>query len=107
MSWLCLYVAIALEVAGTISLKFSRGFEALIPSALAMGFYGLSLIALNFALKALPVGVAYAIWSGLGTLAVASIGIVYFREPATVAKLVCLGLIVVGVVGLNLSGARH
>lgn len=107
MSWLFLYVAIALEVAGTVSLKLSRGFEALVPSVFALGFYGLSLISLNLALKALPVGTAYAIWSGLGTMAVATIGILHFREPASAAKLVCLGLIVIGVVGLNLSGARH
>ncbi|MET0287538.1 MAG: multidrug efflux SMR transporter [Polyangiales bacterium] len=107
MPWVYLYVAIALEVAGTTSLKLSRGFEELLPSVLAMGFYGLSLVSLNMALKTLPVGMAYAIWSGLGTMAVATIGILYFREPPSVAKLVCLALIIVGVVGLNLTGARH
>jgi small multidrug resistance pump len=69
--------------------------------------YCLSFAALTFALKKIDVSVAYAIWSGLGTALIGAVGMVWFREPATVLKLICLGLIVMGVVGLNLNTAGH
>ena len=106
-SWITLYVAILLEVVGTLALKFSRGMTQPIPTAVSLAAYGLSLGALSIALKQIEVGIAYAIWSGLGTTAVALIGILYFREPATLMKLASLLLVALGVIGLNLAGARH
>jgi small multidrug resistance pump len=106
-SWIFLYVAIGLEVAGTVSLKFSKGMTVLVPSVLAYLLYTGSLSSLGVALKNIPVSVAYAIWAGLGSTAVALIGIFYFREPASVLKIVSLLMVVAGLVGLNLSGARH
>jgi len=105
--WVVLAAAIVLEVAGTTSMKLSEGFTRLVPSVLLFVFYGASFVALTFALRKIDVSVAYAVWSGLGTALIATIGILHFREPATFLKLVSIGVIIVGVIGLNLSGARH
>jgi small multidrug resistance pump len=96
-----------LEVTGTTAMKLSHGFTRLMPSVLIFVFYGASFVALTFALKRIDVSIAYAIWSGIGTAAIAIIGITYFREPATVVKLVSIVLIIIGVVGLNLGGMKH
>ncbi len=105
--WFYLAGAIALEVAGTTSMKLSAGFTKVLPSVLIFVFYGASFVALTFALKKIDVSVVYAVWSGVGTALIAVIGIAYFRESATIIKLASIGLIIVGVVGLNLSGAKH
>ena len=107
MHWLYLALAILLEVAGTTSMKLSEGLTRLVPSILLVVLYVLSFAMLTLALRRIDVGVAYAIWSGVGTALIAGIGIVWFREPATVVKFVSLGLIIAGVVGLNLSGGAH
>ena len=105
--WFYLACAITLEVAGTTSMKLSDGFTKLVPSILIFLFYAASFVALTFALKGIDVSLAYAIWSGIGTVIIVTIGIVYFQEPATALKLVSIGLIVLGVVGLKLSGVNH
>jgi small multidrug resistance pump len=105
--WFFLAGAIALEVAGTTSMKLSEGFTKFVPSVLLCVFYAASFVALSFALKNIEVSVAYAVWSGVGTALVAAIGIFYFREAATTLKFISLLFIIVGVVGLNLSGATH
>jgi small multidrug resistance pump len=99
--------AIVLEVAGTTSMKLSEGFTKLVPSVLLFVFYAASFVVLTFALKKIEVSVAYAVWSGVGTTLVAAIGILYFREAATVLKFISILLIIIGVVGLNLSGAKQ
>ena len=104
--WVYLVCAIALEVAGTTSMKISAGFTKLAPSVLIFVFYAASFVMLTFAIKKIDVSVAYAIWSGIGTALIACIGMLYFREPATAVKFVSIGLILLGVVGLNLPGAR-
>ena len=104
--WLFLAGAIALEVAGTTSMKLSQGFTRLAPSVLIFVFYSASFVALTFALKKIEVSVAYAVWSGIGTALIAAIGILYFREEATALKFISLLLIIIGVVGLNLGGAK-
>ena len=106
-SWLLLFVAIALEIAGTTSIKLSRGFTVLWPSLLTLGLYTASLGALSLAMTRIQMGVAYAIWSGLGTAAVAAIGVWHFQEPLNAIKLVSLCMVVLGVIGLNLSGAQQ
>lgn len=105
-NWLVLSLAIVLEVAGTSCMKLSGGFERVLPSILMFVFYGLSFVSLTFALKHYEVGVAYAIWSGLGTLLIAIIGIYFFQESVSLIKVASIGLIVAGVVGLNLGGAH-
>jgi small multidrug resistance pump len=104
MSWFYLVVAIVLEVSGTTSMKLSQGFTKVLPSVLVFLFYGLSLGALTLALKRLDVSVAYAVWSGLGTALIASVGVLWLKEPLNTLKIVALMLIVIGVIGLNLSG---
>ena len=104
--WLLLVSAIALEVAGTTSMKLSQGFTRLVPSVLLFVCYVASFVALTLALKKIEVSVAYAVWAGVGTALVAAIGIVYFREELTALKLISILLIIVGVVGLNLGEAK-
>ncbi len=107
LSWLQLGVSIVMEVAGTTALKMSDGFSRLVPSLLVVLFYGLSFFLFALALKRIDLGVAYAIWAGLGTALVATIGIVWFGEAVTLIKLMSIVLIITGVVGLNLSGGSH
>jgi len=102
-----LLLAILAEVAGTTCVKLSEGYTRLLPSALILVFYGLSLGFLGLALKKVDLSLAYAIWSGLGIAFIASVGVLWFREPVTAVKVVSLGLIVVGVAGLNLGGEAH
>jgi small multidrug resistance pump len=107
MHWIYLTGAIILEVSGTTCMKLSESFTRLVPSILIVVFYGLSLGALTLALKKIDVSVAYAIWSGVGTALIATIGVLWFKEPLTAFKLISLVLIIAGVVGLNLSGGAH
>lgn len=103
MGWLFLVLAILLEVSGTTCMKLSDGFKEIVPSVLVFVFYGLSFTAFIYALKTIPLSISYAIWAGLGLALIAAIGILYFKEPVTAAKMLFIGLIVIGVVGLSLS----
>ncbi len=107
MSAVYLLLAILLEVAGTTSLKLSAGFTRLVPSILIFVFYALSFSVFTLALKKIEVSVGYAIWAGLGTALIATIGVLYFKEPLTALKLLSLALIIGGVVGINVSGMAH
>ena len=98
-----LLLAILLEVAGTTSMKFSEGFEHLGPSVLIFIFYALSFIFLTLTLRRLEVSFVYAVWSGLGTLLIAITGVCFFHEPLTTIKVVSLGFIIVGIMGLKLG----
>ncbi len=105
-AWIYLTLAIVLEVAGTISMKLSDGFTKLTPS-IALGiFYILSITALTFALKKIDVSMAYAIWAGIGTALISIIGILYFKEPMNLLKVVGVVFIIVGVVALHLSSGE-
>ena len=107
MHWFYLVMAIVLEVSGTTSMKLSQGFTKMQPSVLMFLFYGLSLPALTLALKRMDVSVAYAVWSGLGTALIATVGVMWLKEPLNTRKVVSLALIIVGGIGLNLSGGGH
>ncbi|MEK6302597.1 MAG: multidrug efflux SMR transporter [Acidobacteriota bacterium] len=107
MTWLYLVLAILLEVCGTTCMKLSQGFTKTVPPVLLFVFYTLSFGMLTLALKKLDVSVAYAVWSGICTALIATIGVLWFKEPLTALKLISLGLIIIGVVGLNLSGGTH
>jgi small multidrug resistance pump len=107
MTWLFLALAILLEVAGTTCMKLSDGFTKMVPSILLFVFYTLSFGMLTLALKRIDVSVAYAVWSGVGTALIATIGVLWFKEPMTALKLISLALIIIGVVGLNLGGGTH
>ena len=106
-SWLYLTGAILLEVAGTSCMKLSQGFSKLIPSVLIFVFYGLSFVGLTIALKKIDVSIAYAVWAGIGTALIAVIGILYFKEPLTLVKVISVFLIILGVIGINLGGVEH
>lgn len=103
MHWFYLIGAIVLEVLGTTSMKLSEGFTRLLPSVLIFIFYAGAFVGLTLALKRMEVSVAYAIWSGVGTALIAVIGFLWFRETVTTVKLVSLTMIVLGVIGLNLT----
>jgi small multidrug resistance pump len=107
MSWVFLVLAIVFEVMGTTSMKLSQGFTQLFPSVLMFLSYGLSLSALTMALKTIDVSVAYAVWSGLGTALITSVGVLWMREPLTALKVVSIVLIIIGVMGLNSGGNVH
>jgi small multidrug resistance pump len=107
MTWLYLILAILLEVTGTTCMKLSDGFTKTLPSILLFVFYILSFGMLTLALKRIDVSLAYAVWSGVGTALIGTIGILWFKEPASAFKLVSIGLIIVGVVCLNLAGGAH
>ena len=101
-----LTLAIAAEVAATVSLRYSEGFSRLMPSIVVVVGYATSFYLLSLILRELSVGTTYAIWAGAGTAAIALIGVVVLGEPVTALKVASLALIVAGVVGLNLSGAH-
>ena len=102
-SWIYLIAAIVFEVSGTTCMKLSQGFTKIGPSILIVVFYGLCFTFLTLALKKLEVSVAYSVWAGLGTVLIAIIGIIWFRESATLIKLISIGLIIMGVIGINAS----
>lgn len=106
MGWFLLALAIFLEVAGTTCMKLSDGFKELVPTVLVFVFYGLSFTSFIYALKTIDLSITYAIWAGLGLALIAAIGILYFKEPVTVPKIIFMGLVLIGVIGLSLSGAR-
>jgi small multidrug resistance pump len=107
MSWLYLVAAIVLEVCGTTCMKLSHGFTRWTPSVLLFVFYGLAFTAVTLAIKQIEISVAYAIWSGLGTALIAAIGILWFKESLNAMKVASLALIILGIVGLHLSGPAH
>ncbi|WP_100332918.1 DMT family transporter [Bacillus xiapuensis] len=106
MSWLYLAAAILFEIIGTVAMKLSQGFTKGIPSILMVVFYILAFACLNFSLRAVPVSVAYAIWSGVGTAAIAVIGYFAFKESLTVMKISGIFLIILGVVLLNVNAGQ-
>jgi len=102
MAWAILFVAGLLEVGWAIGLKYTEGFTRLVPSILTLTAMAGSVVLLGLALKTLPIGTAYAVWTGIGAVGTAALGIVLFGEPATALRLASIGLIVAGIVGLKL-----
>ncbi|MFC3613618.1 DMT family transporter [Lutimaribacter marinistellae] len=99
--YVALALAIVFEVTGTAFLQNSEQFTRLLPTVLVVGFYGLSFFCLTLALKSIPLGIAYAMWAGLGIVLVALIGFVLFGQKLDLAGIGGIGLIVAGVVVLN------
>ena len=107
MSWVILFFAIVFEVAGTMTLKFTEGMTRLWPTVLMFAFYLVSLFGLSVAVSKIPVGTAYAVWSGVGTLMVAIMGVLWFKEQVTLLRSVSTLLIIIGVAGLYLTGSHQ
>ena len=106
-SWLYLLCAILLEISGTTCMKLSEGLTRFWPTLFIGLFYITSLAIFTLALKEIDIGTAYGVWAGLGTAAIAAIGFVFFQEPASALKLASLLLIILGVIGLNISGIHR
>ncbi len=104
MAWVYLVVAGLLEVGWAIGLKYTEGFTRLVPSVATIIAMVASIVLLGIALRELPVGTGYAVWTGIGTVGTAILGIFLFAEPATALRLACIGLIVAGILGLKLAG---
>ena len=102
MAWAVLFAAGLLEICWAIGLKYTEGFTRLVPSVLTLAAMAGSILLLGLALKTLPIGTAYAIWTGIGAVGTAILGIYLFGEPASVLRLASIGLIVAGIVGLKL-----
>ena len=103
MAWLYLFLAGLFEVGWAIGLKYTEGFSRLFPSLLTVAAMAVSLALLGLALKSLPVGTAYAVWTGIGTVGTVILGIVLLAEPATAVRLGCIALIIAGIAGLKLT----
>jgi quaternary ammonium compound-resistance protein SugE len=102
MAWAVLFAAGPLEICWAIGLKYTEGFTRLTPSVLTLAAMGGSVLLLGLALKTLPIGTAYAVWTGIGAVGTAILGIFLFGEPASVLRLASIGLIVAGIAGLKL-----
>ncbi|MBB4662276.1 DMT family transporter [Conexibacter arvalis] len=106
MPYLLLAIAIAAEIAATSLMKETDGFTRPLPTVACLLGYGIAFALLAQAIKSMPVGVAYAMWAGIGTAAIAAVGAMFLGEPLTAAKVGGIVLVIAGVVMLNLGGAH-
>ncbi len=104
MSWLLLLLTGLFEVAWAIGLKYTDGFSRPLPTLLTLSAMGVSVLLLAMAVKQLPLGTAYAVWTGIGAVGTVLMGIWLFNEPATLARVLCLLLIIGGILGLKFIG---
>jgi quaternary ammonium compound-resistance protein SugE len=102
MAWFALIIAGLLEIGWAVGLKYTEGFTRLWPSVITVSAMIASFGFLGVALRSLPLGTSYAVWTGIGTVGTVIFGVLVLREPATAARLLCLGMIVVGIIGLKL-----
>lgn len=103
MAWVVLFIAGILEVGWAVGLKYTQGFTKLWPSVGTVGAMALSFLLLSKALKTIPVGTGYAVWTGIGAVGAAILGIVLFGESRDAMRLACIGMIVLGIIGLKLA----
>ena len=107
MPWIYLMLAGLLEVVWAIGLKYTEGFTRPLPSVITASAMVASIVLLGMAVKTLPIGTAYAIWTGIGGVGAVILGIVLFGDSASPLRLACVGLVVLGMVGLKLTGGAH
>ena len=105
MEWIYLVTAGFFEIGWAMGLKYSQGFTKILPSAITIVGMVASFYFLSLSLKSLPLGNAYAIWTGIGTVGTVVLGIILFKEPINVMRMICIVFIVVGIVGLKLISA--
>lgn len=102
MNWIILFIAGLLEIGWAVGLKYTHGFTRLVPSALTLASMVASVVMLGLAMRTLPLGTAYAVWTGIGTVGTAIAGMILLGEPAGALRLGCIALIVAGILGLKL-----
>jgi quaternary ammonium compound-resistance protein SugE len=102
MAWVYLAIAGLFEIGWAVGLKYTEGFTRLVPSTLTIAAMIISVALLGLALRDLPVGTGYAVWTGIGTVGTAVLGMYLFGDPATATRLACIGLIIAGIAGLKL-----
>ncbi len=102
MAWVVLFIAGLLEVGWAVGLKYTEGFTKLWPSVWTVGAMAVSFLLLSHALKTIPVGTGYAIWTGIGAVGTVVIGMAFLGEPREIGRIVCILLIIVGIVGLKI-----
>ncbi len=105
MAWTLIVVAGFFEIVWATLLKFTDGFTRLWPSIGTVLAMGISMVCMSFALRTIPMGTAYVVWTGIGAVGTVILGIVLFHEPRNVVRLLCIGMIIAGIVGLKLSSA--
>lgn len=105
MAWTLLLVAGLLEIGWAVGLKYTEGFTRIVPSVWTVAAMIASVVCLAWAIRIIPVGTGYAVWTGIGAVGTAVFGIVLFGEAASIARLGCIGLIVAGIVGLKIASA--
>jgi quaternary ammonium compound-resistance protein SugE len=103
MAWIILVAAGLFEIGWAVGLKYTEGFTRFWPSVGTIGAMVASVALLGWAMRSLPLGTAYAVWTGIGAVGTVALGVAFFDEPATLARLACVGLIVAGIVGLKLA----
>ena len=103
MAWIYLVIAGVFEVVWAIAMKYSNGFTRLTPSIITFAGMVVSFYFLALASKVLPIGTAYAVWTGIGVVGAVAIGILFLNEPRSLARMICLALIIVGIIGLKLT----
>ena len=104
MAWVYLFIAGIAEIGWALGMKYTEGFTKPVPTILTLAVMAISVVFLALAVKQLPLGTAYAVWTGVGAVGTVLFGIVLFDEPTTVGRLLCVCLIVAGIVGLKLTG---
>ena len=102
-AWLVVLASGLLEIAFSVSMKLSDSFTRIVPSVISIAAAILSVWLMSLTLKVIPVGTAYAVWAGIGAAGTAVVGILFFQEPANLARFACIGLVVAGIVGLQLQ----
>lgn len=102
MAWVYLFIAGIAEIGWALGLKYTEGFTKPVPTVLTLGVMAISILFLALAVKQLPLGTAYAIWTGIGTLGTVVLGIWLFNEPSDLLRLLCIGLIIAGIIGLKI-----
>ena len=107
MAWLILFVAGLCEVGWAVGLKYSEGFTRPVPTLITGVSLVASMVLLAWAMKSLPLGTAYTVWTGIGAVGAITLGVVLFKEPLTAPRIICLALILAGIVGLKLFGGAE
>lgn len=106
MQWVYLAIAGIFEIGWAVGLKYSEGFTQLVPSIFTVTGMIASFYFLSMALRSLPLGTAYAVWTGIGAIGTVALGIILFKEPTDWIRLVCIGFILIGIIGLKISSPQ-